>query len=145
MAISTYKVFLMHKGSSEASYTKLIDIKEFPDLRGKPSRVRGIHPFRGHVVVLLHNADVGKTGGSCHILACGSHFWIGFRQRLRDWPVNLIFDVDHTNTSFASVYTLDSSSFTVSYMGMLAGLPWVMTTVVPLVFSFTRPFVPGSP
>ena len=36
MAISTYKVFLMHKGSSEASYTKLIDIKEFPDLGGDP-------------------------------------------------------------------------------------------------------------
>lgn len=26
----------MHKGSSEASYTKLIDIKEFPDLGGDP-------------------------------------------------------------------------------------------------------------
>lgn len=36
MAISTYKVFLMHKGSSEASYSKLIDIKEFPDLGGDP-------------------------------------------------------------------------------------------------------------
>lgn len=29
MAISTYKVFLMHKASSEGTYTKLIDIKEF--------------------------------------------------------------------------------------------------------------------
>lgn len=36
MAISTYKVFLMHKGSSESSYSKLIDIKEFPDLGGDP-------------------------------------------------------------------------------------------------------------
>lgn len=26
----------MHKGASEASYTKLIDIKEFPDLGGDP-------------------------------------------------------------------------------------------------------------
>ena len=34
MAISTYKVFLMHKASSEGTYTKLIDIKEFPDLGG---------------------------------------------------------------------------------------------------------------
>lgn len=33
MAISTYKVFLMHKVSS--SYEKLIDIKEFPDLGGE--------------------------------------------------------------------------------------------------------------
>ena len=36
MAISTYKVFLMHKTSSGETYTKLIDIKEFPDLGGEP-------------------------------------------------------------------------------------------------------------
>ena len=36
MAISTYKVFLMHKASSGETYTKLIDIKEFPDLGGEP-------------------------------------------------------------------------------------------------------------
>jgi hypothetical protein len=31
MAISTYKAFLMKKGTGDA-YEKLIDIKEFPDL-----------------------------------------------------------------------------------------------------------------
>lgn len=36
MAISTYKVFLMHKTSSDNTYEKLIDIKEFPDLGGEP-------------------------------------------------------------------------------------------------------------
>ena len=36
MAISTYKVYLMHKGSSDQSYSKLIDIKEFPDIGGDP-------------------------------------------------------------------------------------------------------------
>ena len=36
MAISTYKVFLMHKTSMGESYEKLIDIKEFPDLGGDP-------------------------------------------------------------------------------------------------------------
>lgn len=36
MAISTYKVFLMHKASSGSTYTKLIDIKEYPDLGGEP-------------------------------------------------------------------------------------------------------------
>ena len=35
-AISTYKVFLMHKTSGGSSYTKLVDIKEFPDLGGDP-------------------------------------------------------------------------------------------------------------
>ena len=33
MAISTYGVYLMHK-STGATYTKLIDIKDFPDLGG---------------------------------------------------------------------------------------------------------------
>lgn len=36
MAISTYKVFLMHKAAAAEAYTKLIDIKGFPDLGGEP-------------------------------------------------------------------------------------------------------------
>ena len=35
MAISTYGIFLMHKASGE-TYSKLIDIKDFPDLGGAP-------------------------------------------------------------------------------------------------------------
>lgn len=35
MAISTYKIFLMVKGTSD-TYSKLIDIKDFPDLGGSP-------------------------------------------------------------------------------------------------------------
>lgn len=35
MAISTYKVFLMYKADG-GDYTKLIDIKDFPDLGGSP-------------------------------------------------------------------------------------------------------------
>ena len=35
MAISTYKAFLMHKGSGVSDeWEKLIDIKDFPDLGG---------------------------------------------------------------------------------------------------------------
>ena len=36
MAISTYKVFLMHKAKDDEAYEKLIDIKDFPDLGGTP-------------------------------------------------------------------------------------------------------------
>ena len=37
MAISTYKTFLMKKGTGQsATYSKLIDIKDFPDLGGTP-------------------------------------------------------------------------------------------------------------
>lgn len=35
MAISTYKIFLMHKVDGD-TYEKLIDIKSFPDLGGTP-------------------------------------------------------------------------------------------------------------
>ena len=34
MAISTYKCFLMQKASTGGTWTKLVDIKEFPDLAG---------------------------------------------------------------------------------------------------------------
>lgn len=36
MAISTYKIFLMHKAKEADAYEKLIDIKDFPDLGGAP-------------------------------------------------------------------------------------------------------------
>lgn len=39
MAISTYKVFLMHSADNGASYSKLIDIKDFPDLGGDPEQL----------------------------------------------------------------------------------------------------------
>ena len=35
MAVSTYRVFLMKKGSG-SEYEKLVDIKSFPDLGGEP-------------------------------------------------------------------------------------------------------------
>lgn len=36
MAISTYKIFLMMKDESGTEYSKLLDIKDFPDLGGAP-------------------------------------------------------------------------------------------------------------
>ena len=36
MARSTYMTFLMHKASGGGEYSKLIDIKDFPDLGGSP-------------------------------------------------------------------------------------------------------------
>lgn len=36
MAINTYQTYLMHKASAASSYTKLVDIKSFPDLGGTP-------------------------------------------------------------------------------------------------------------
>lgn len=36
MAISTYKIFLMESTDGESTWTKVIDIKDFPDLGGTP-------------------------------------------------------------------------------------------------------------
>lgn len=36
MARSTYLSFLMYKSAAAADYTKLVDIKDFPDLGGEP-------------------------------------------------------------------------------------------------------------
>ena len=36
MAISTYGISLMYKNGTGSTYTKLIDIKDFPDLGGAP-------------------------------------------------------------------------------------------------------------
>ena len=36
MAINTYQTYLMHKASASGDYTKLVDIKEFPDMGGAP-------------------------------------------------------------------------------------------------------------
>jgi hypothetical protein len=38
MAISTYGITLMHKGTG-SDYTKLVDIKDFPDLGGAPEMI----------------------------------------------------------------------------------------------------------
>ena len=40
MAISTYKVFLMKKADNGEQWSKLIDIKEFPDLGGEPEMLQ---------------------------------------------------------------------------------------------------------
>lgn len=38
--ISTYKTYLMYKATTAATeYTKLLDIKSFPDLGGEPERI----------------------------------------------------------------------------------------------------------
>jgi len=39
MAISTYKVFLMYKATSNAEYSKLLDITSFSDLMGSPQQL----------------------------------------------------------------------------------------------------------
>lgn len=36
---TTYQTYLMHKSSGGTSYSKLVDIKEFPDLGGSPEAV----------------------------------------------------------------------------------------------------------
>lgn len=37
--ISTYRTYLMYKASGSSNYTKLCDIKSFPDMGGEPERI----------------------------------------------------------------------------------------------------------
>lgn len=39
MAISSYKAFLMYKATSGSEWTKLVDIKDFPDLGAAPEQI----------------------------------------------------------------------------------------------------------
>lgn len=39
MAISTYQVYLMYKEEAEGTYSKLVDVKDFPDLGGAPEQL----------------------------------------------------------------------------------------------------------
>ena len=39
MAISTFKVYLMKKADTGGTYSKLVDIKDFPDLGGSPEMI----------------------------------------------------------------------------------------------------------
>lgn len=39
MAISTYQVYLMYKEGEASTYTKLVDVKDFPDLGGSPEQL----------------------------------------------------------------------------------------------------------
>ena len=39
MSISTYQVYLMYKDSEASSYSKLVDVKDFPDLGGSPEQL----------------------------------------------------------------------------------------------------------
>lgn len=39
MAITSFKTYLMKKGSSDNTYAKLVDIKEFPDLGKAPDTI----------------------------------------------------------------------------------------------------------
>lgn len=39
MAISTYQVYLMYKATAEGAWAKLIDIVDYPDLKGDPQMI----------------------------------------------------------------------------------------------------------
>ena len=68
-----------------------------------------------------------------------------FFQFIYNGGVHLIFNINHLNTSRAMFVTFCFIDFTASYMGMLAGLPFVITTSLPALLTFTSPFVPGFP
>lgn len=61
MAKSTIGTFLMHKDSAEASeYTKLVDIKDYPDLGGSPERIQSTTLSNKQHTYELGVQDIGE-------------------------------------------------------------------------------------
>lgn len=61
MAKSTIGTFLMYKASAEASeYTKLVDIKDYPDLGGSPERIQSTTLSNKQHTYELGVQDIGE-------------------------------------------------------------------------------------
>lgn len=66
MATSSFKTFLMVKGSTGSTYEKLIDIKEFPDLGSAPS---GLDSTTLSDPQKVYIKDIMDNGGSLEFTA----------------------------------------------------------------------------
>ena len=71
MAISTYKVFLMKKADTGEQWSKLIDIKEFPDLGGEPEMLETT-TLSDNMQTYIEGLDTGDVG--LHLVRQGSGF-----------------------------------------------------------------------
>lgn len=60
MAKSTIGTFLMVKGSSGEQYTKLVDIKDYPDLGGSPERIQSTTLSNKQHTYELGVQDIGE-------------------------------------------------------------------------------------
>lgn len=98
MAINTYQIYLMHKASSGSTYTKLVDIKSFPDM-GQPAN--------GLETTTL--SDAART----------------YIKGIGETPQNLDFTCNYTLTDYNTLAALVGSEedYAVWFGGTSAGVP----------------------
>ena len=84
VAISTYQTYLMVKTSSEGSYAKVVDIKDYPDMIGTPNML--------DATTLSHSQEIQIAG----------------IKRAGD---GLQFTANYTKTNYQAVVTLEGTQY----------------------------------
>ena len=100
MAISTYKTYLLKKNGSgsSATYTKVVDIKDFPDLGSEPE-----------------NLDTTTLSDSMHTYIAG----------IQDVGGALQFTANYDKTEYTTLLTeTASATYAVAFGGTLSGTTW---------------------
>lgn len=116
-AISTYKTFLMYKATSQAEYTQLVEIKEFPDILAAPE-------------------PLDKT-----TLAEGMRTYI---NGIRDTGGSLPFTANYNLTDFTTLSNLGDTEQTLSvWFGGTESGGVVTPTGSDGKFDFTGYVIPG--
>ena len=98
IAYSTYQTYLMYRTTTSGSYTKLIDIKDYPDLRQTPNLI--------DVTTLSHNSEKQIPG----IIRMGDGY---------------SFTANYTKANFQFVKGLEGHQYdyAVYFGGTTAGVP----------------------
>ena len=107
MAISTYGITLMHKASG-STYTKLIDIKDFPDLGGAPEMLE--------TTTLSDNMQTYIPGiQTLDALEFTANYTLADFQRIKA--------MEGTDTAFAVWFGTDGAEGKFEFSGRISAFP----------------------
>lgn len=107
MAISTYGITLMHKASG-STYTKLIDIKDFPDLGGAPEMLE--------TTTLSDNMQTYIPGiQTLDALEFTANYTLADFQRIKA--------MEGTDTAFAVWFGTDGAEGKFEFSGQISAFP----------------------
>lgn len=128
MAISTYGITLMHKASTGGEYTKLIDIKDFPDLGGAPEMLE--------TTTLSDNMQTYIPGiQSLDALEFTANYTLADFQKIKA--------MEGTDTAFAVWFGEDGADGKFEFNGQISAFP--VGGGVNEVVGMTISIAPSSP
>ena len=108
MAISTFGITLMHKASTGDTYTKLIDIKDFPDLGGAPEMLE--------TTTLSDNMQTYIPGiQSLDALEFTANYTLTDYKKIKD--------MEGTDTAFAVWFGADGKDGKFEFNGQISAFP----------------------